>query len=590
MPTAWTFQREVEAALYGNGYANQTGAVYQLLRRSGVGSRSLSLKKASVAQGLVTQHEFEWLSTHLGDVRSFTLIPVPALETALERFGRSDRSEALVAALELTRPQDWQVSEEEEEEGEEDEVGEDEEEEDRDDEHDADDDGGRDGDGDGDGGHDGDGESGGDGSNGDKASVAGTEPLEEPIIVGTGSDEDQAAPPAPADSSPPSAGHSTKRQAPASIERLEITPTLEAQLAAFDAHRAAPLNQARKGAAVAQATREKDRERIIRFLGWVSNRGMLRREPTLTIFAHAFIGKAVERYVETHVQDEGRKYSYLSNCVGSFLAAARFVVAQRRGQDPSDAVETLAALHRQCLQQATRESKFTTADKPAAWLDWDAIQRVRVAAEKALAEATTPAATLRLTADVTTLRLLADQPPDRVGVTRLLKLGSSLKRLSDGSYELDVGEDSHKTAHVFGATRTTINASIASWLDRYIELGSIPDGGYLFHARENKHEAVSPSAWTGRVKAIFSRHGDVALCPKDARSSFITFLRSGEHDDEAVKAAAVAMRHSSKTQASAAYDKGASDRRVSAAMKVAADFSATFKAPISNKEGKKRAR
>ena len=67
VPTAWTFQREVEAALYGNGYANQTGAVYQLLRRSGVGSRSLSLKKASVAQGHVTQHEFEWLSTHLGD-------------------------------------------------------------------------------------------------------------------------------------------------------------------------------------------------------------------------------------------------------------------------------------------------------------------------------------------------------------------------------------------------------------------------------------------------------------------------------------------------------------------------------------------
>ena len=78
------------------------------------------------------------------------------------------------------------------------------------------------------------------------------------------------------------------------------------------------------------------------------------------------------------------------------------------------------------------------------------------------------------------------------------------------------------------------------------------------------------------MKAIFARHGDVALCPKDARSSFITFLRSGEHDDDAVKAAAIAMRHSSKTQASAAYDKGACDRRVSAAMKVAADYSAKF--------------
>ena len=84
------------------------------------------------------------------------------------------------------------------------------------------------------------------------------------------------------------------------------------------------------------------------------------------------------------------------------------------------------------------------------------------------------------------------------------------------------------------------------------------------------------------MKATFARHGNVALAPKDARSSFITFLRSGEHDDEAVKAAAIAMRHSSKTQASRAYDKGASDRRVSAAMKVAADFSAKFTAGASS--------
>ena len=79
-----------------------------------------------------------------------------------------------------------------------------------------------------------------------------------------------------------------------------------------------------------------------------------------------------------------------------------------------------------------------------------------------------------------------------------------------------------------------------------------------------------------------TRHGDVTLCPKDARSSFITFLRSGDHDDEAVKAAAIAMRHSSKTAASVAYDKGASDRRVSAAMKVAADYSAKFTAGASS--------
>ena len=81
--------------------------------------------------------------------------------------------------------------------------------------------------------------------------------------------------------------------------------------------------------------------------------------------------------------------------------------------------------------------------------------------------------------------------------------------------------------------------------------------------------------------ATFARHGDVALCPKDARSSFITFLRSGDHDDETVKQAAVAMRHTSQMQASATYDKGSSDKAVAAVMKVAGDFSAKFKASSS---------
>ena len=33
----WTFQREVEAVLYANGFSQQTGAIYRLLQRSGAG-------------------------------------------------------------------------------------------------------------------------------------------------------------------------------------------------------------------------------------------------------------------------------------------------------------------------------------------------------------------------------------------------------------------------------------------------------------------------------------------------------------------------------------------------------------------------
>ena len=62
------------------------------------------------------------------------------------------------------------------------------------------------------------------------------------------------------------------------------------------------------------------------------------------------------------------------------------------------------------------------------------------------------------------------------------------------------------------------------------------------------------------------------------------FFSSGAHppdlsaQDETLRAAAVAMRHSSKTQDSTAYNKGKSDRLVQAAIDAAAAFAAKFQA------------
>ena len=567
----WTFQRDVEAVLYGNGYAQTTGAVYRLLQRSGVVRESLALKKACVQQGTVTQDEFDCLRGHMGDVRSFTLVPLVTLRTALSVFGCDERSEALVAALGMDRPADWPEAEEEEE-GEEEEGEEDEEE-----------GGGGDEDEGGNGGEGGDEDEEGDDSQGDGdpvddvggsdvVSIADTEVVDEPEVVG---DDDDVEEPSPAI-------HSAKRRH-VFLEPIAVTPTLEAELTTFDAHRAALINQSREGGASATATRNQDRSHILRFFAWLVEQKLLKRDATLTLFGHKYIGTAVERYVNDLVHQHARTWAYAARLLSSFVAAARFVVAQRGGQDPNGSIAKLTALHSQSTQQARTESKFSLAEKPTGFLDWDAVQRVRATAETALLAAKTDAAKLKGVRDVTVLRLLADQPPDRVGVTRTLQLGSTLKRKDDGSYELDLSQPgAHKTAAIFGATRTTINASITPWLDRYIKLAGIHDGGFLFHAPGDPQTAVAPPTWTKRVKAIFARHGDVAFCPKDARSSFITFLRSGDHDDEAVKAAAIAMRHSSKTAASAAYDKGASDRRVSAAMKVAAEYSAKFMAGASS--------
>ena len=207
----WAFQRDVEVMLYGNGYAQTTGAVYRLLQRSGVVRDSLALKKACVQQGTVTQDEFDCLRGHLGDVRSFTLIPLVALRTALSVFGCDERSEALVAALGMDRPTDWPEVEEEEE-GEENDDDEEEE--------------GGDKDEDSNGGEGGDEDEGGDDSQGggdpvddvrgsDGVSIADTEVVDDPVVVGDDGDAEEAS----------RAFHAFKRPH-VGLEPVSVTPTL----------------------------------------------------------------------------------------------------------------------------------------------------------------------------------------------------------------------------------------------------------------------------------------------------------------------------------------------------------------------------
>ena len=555
-PQEYCYQRALEVALYNTTFDQQTtGAVYRLLHRAGVGQHTLPLKKASVAAGLITQAEYNWLYSHLGKVRSFSLIPLHALRAALGVFGRTDRSEAVVNALGMQLPSEW---------------GED-------DGSDAESDGFQD--------VDSDDEGGGEGGDGD--SVAPTEAADLGEIEDSDSgDAASVAPTEPVGGGDVAAGQEAAGDIPVQAAKRQhvsgISSSIDTELEAFAAFRMAPLQKARKGAAVTAATCESDKGRVLTFMSWVTTVYKLQHVITLNLFASANVAAAAERYINEMVQGHGRKWSHAANVAASLLAAARFVQA-RGGAPDKGAGGQLEALHRQCLQQARQQGKFSIAETPAEYLDWDDVQRARVAAEEALAAAETEAETLKRTRDVLIIRLLADQPPDRVGVVRSLMLGGSLKRKLDG-YQLDLSEPgAHKTAAVFGATKTDINASITPWLDDYIQLAAIPDGGFLFHKRGDFSTVVSVTTWTRIVQATFERHSGVKFCPKDARSSFITFLRSGEHDDEAVKAAAVAMRHSSKTQASAAYDKGSSDRRVRAAMKVAMDYSGKFSAASSSR-------
>jgi hypothetical protein len=93
-------QYQLEDLLYRT-HSNTTGAVYRLLKRAGVGHRTLALRRASVAEGLLSDQEFDQLKELLDStrLRSFTLIPLDAVQAAVTAFGSAPVSTALLAAL-----------------------------------------------------------------------------------------------------------------------------------------------------------------------------------------------------------------------------------------------------------------------------------------------------------------------------------------------------------------------------------------------------------------------------------------------------------------------------------------------------------
>ena len=372
----------------------------------------------------------------------------------------------------------------------------------------------------------------------------------------------------------------------ASYKLSEIPAELEAELAALERWRLSPINMSRKGVAVTAVTSQKQRENVVRLLGWLVHKKKLAR-PTLNAFGSVQIGAAVQLYINFLVDEKQRKYSSIAVYLSSYIAAARFVHAQRSSKGgpavSTKPIDDLKSMHLQVLQLSRQQAAFDESLEDACTLDWSDVQRARCRAEKALAdlrEGANLAQRQQRTRDVALMMYLTHQPPDRVGVCRLLKLGGTLKRTPAGGFVLDLSEPGdHKTIAAFGPSLTTVPDAISKALKAHLALSAVPESsGYVFSAPDNPFEPLQPVQWTRLVQAMFKRYSGVALAPKDLRSSHVTWLKTGEHDDATLRAAAQAMRHSSKTQDSAAYNKGKSDRLVQQAVDAAAAFASKFTA------------
>jgi len=99
------------------------------------------------------------------------------------------------------------------------------------------------------------------------------------------------------------------------------------------------------------------------------------------------------------------------------------------------------------------------------WLEWEDVQKARVAAMNKLndaAQAATPAAKRSLLRDAAALSLLSLIPPDRVGCIRKLRLGHTLKRKQGGGWKMDLSRqrDGHKTSRFCVCAHATTPPSL----------------------------------------------------------------------------------------------------------------------------------
>ena len=176
------------------------------------------------------------------------------------------------------------------------------------------------------------------------------------------------------------------------------------------------------------------------------------------------------------------------------------------------------------------------------------MQKARVAAERAYKSLAPGKAKRQALKEWLIVALHACQPPDRVGVTRRLRLGMTLKRSGEG-YTLDLtSARSHKTSRFYGPSISSMSAMFNEPLSLYLTDLEYTSAGnltpYLFHPTDDTSRCVTSSQWSGVVKAALKKHSPtrVAPPPKLLRASFITWLRDSTDAPEVLKAAAKSMR------------------------------------------------
>ena len=312
----WCFLNDLENALYNNGGSN--GAVHRLLARESLSLTIFCVKKACIAEGLVTAAELggiikifqEQLPLESrGRVRMASLIPLPVTAQICKAFGRSQRSTAWLEAFSQPVPRLWEVQREAE----------------------------------------------------SNAANLDWDPLLEDEMQELQEVEVSLSAELKA-----SYVQFQEREADEQVSRsyaLErIPPALELALRAYKDYRIAPINRLRSGSACVELTVDSDRSTTLRLLGW------LHREHGVAanlkaVFGAANLGQRVEAFV-AFLRERECKYSTCANYVSALVNVASFIyeTEEVEAHESPTALEQILNLRVQCEKEAKQDHLWKTKD------------------------------------------------------------------------------------------------------------------------------------------------------------------------------------------------------------------------------------
>lgn len=376
----------------------------------------------------------------------------------------------------------------------------------------------------------------------------------------------------------------------------DVPRALALQLQLFLKFQTQILQYLREGGAVSETTAAGDVANYLRFAGW---RQAQAYQPTMTCLSVCLTMCASECETFTKFLTTERRVTHgtVANYLNSFLNVIAYVVANAQHlakMYPGDLNELGSSVDietrlgrlivgtKNLREQAEVQSKKEGLLKPIKpdWLSWADAKRARwnvLAAIEGLQRSAPRAVQLALYTDALIICLLTIMPPDRCSVIRCLSVpigleddDCTLKKEANGNYYIDLTNFKHKTSKWYGITMTPVSPLITPTLTRFLTMTQsfeFVDFGeeeeqtrtrrrYLFTMPTDPNRCFESSNWCSRVKDAFRRHspGNKAPCPTLLRSSFITALRDSRPDLAVLQSAAIAQKHSMRTQGSDVYD------------------------------------